>query len=65
MQPPDDFAYVIPVDYILHEWAKPFCYDDTCGCHDDPELISEVNKFVQNGLMTSAEATNFVTGKTI
>jgi len=65
MQPPVDFAYVIPVDYILHEQAKPFCYDNTCDCHSDPELISEVNQFVQNGLMTSTEATNFVAGKTV
>ena len=65
MQPPDDFTYVVTVDYILHERSKPFCYDDACNCHDDPELISEVNQFVQNGLMTSVEATNFVAGKTI
>ena len=65
MQSPDNVAYINLVDYILHERAKPFCYDDTCGCHDDPELISEVNHFVKNGLMTSAEATNFVAGKTI
>jgi hypothetical protein len=65
MHPPDNVAYVILVGYILHEQSKPFCYDDTCGCHSDPELISEVNQFVQDGLMTSAEATNFVAGETI
>lgn len=65
MQSPDDFAYLILVDYILHERTKPFCSDEACDCHCDPELISEINQFVQNGLMTSDEATNFVAGKTI
>ncbi len=34
---------VIPVDDdLLHTTDKPFCYDGTCGCHEDPLLISEV-----------------------
>ncbi len=65
MQAPDNFAYVIPVDYILHEPVKPFCYDENCGCHEDQELITEVMQFVQNGLMATDEATDFVAGKTI
>lgn len=65
MQAPDNFAYVIPVDYILHEPARPFCFDETCGCHEDQELLAEVAQFVQDGVMTPAEATDFVAGKTI
>lgn len=65
MQAPDNFSYVIPVDYLLHEREKPFCWDETCDCHEDPELIAEVYAFVQHGLMTAHEATVCIAGKTI
>ena len=59
------FTYVIPVDYLLHTPGNPFCYDTTCGCHDDQSLIAEVSVFVSDGLMTPEEATDFVAGKMI
>lgn len=65
MQAPVNFAYVILVDYFLHERERPFCWDITCGCHEDRELLTEVVQFVQNGLMTPGEATNFIAGKTV
>jgi len=55
---------VIPVDDdLLHTTDKPFCYDGTCGCHEDPLLISEVAHFVDDGLLTPDEATDFVAGR--
>ncbi len=67
MQPyGDNFAFVIPVeDELLHPPEKPFCWDSTCGCHEDKLLISEVAQAVQNGLMTPEEATDFVAGRTV
>lgn len=58
-------TYVIPVDYLLHTPNNPFCYDESCGCHDDQTLIAEVATFVAEGLMTEEEATDFVAGKMI
>ena len=65
MLTPDNFAYVIFVDYQLHTDAKPFCYDETCSCKEDQEAIAQVAQFVTDGLMTTDEATNFVKGKGI
>ena len=60
----DNFIPVISSD-VLHSPEQPFCYDETCGCHEDEMLIAEVAVLVQDGLMTPEEATDFVNGKTI
>src|SRR5690349_8475786 len=61
----DNFILVVPVDYLVHTLDKPFCWDSTCGCHDDQTSISEVEQYVSNGLLTAAEATLFVLGRTV
>jgi hypothetical protein len=62
----DNFIPVIPVSGDLeHTGEKPFCWNVVCGCHEDRELISEVAQHVEQGLMTSDEATDFVAGKGI
>lgn len=43
---PDNFAYVVPVDYVLHTPEKAFCFDVMCPCHEDDLLTNEVNEFV-------------------
>jgi hypothetical protein len=48
-----------------HSFDKPFCYEPTCSCHDDDVLIVRVWLWVQDGLMTPDEATDFVKGKGI
>ena len=66
MQDRDTYAIPITVpveDAPLHSEAYPFCYDGTCGCHEDPLLIDEVSVAVAEGLFTSREATDFVAGK--
>ena len=65
MQTPENFAYVIPVDELEHTPEKPFCWDSSCPCHEDDLLIEEVAIFVQQGLMTPQEATDFVAGRGI
>lgn len=61
----DNFIPVIPVDYKEHTEAKPFCWNSGCPCHEDQEAIAHVNQYVQDGLLTSSEATDVVNGKTI
>lgn len=61
----DNFLFVIPPEGdVLHTQEHPFCaVDPACPCHEDQELISEVNKAVINGLFTPDEATRFVRGE--
>lgn len=62
----DNFIFVIPVeDEILHTPDKPFCWDNTCPCHEDALLIAEVAAFVLQGIMTLDEATHFISGRTV
>lgn len=65
MQTADNFAYVVPVDEILHTANNPFCWDTTCPCHEEQDTIATVAKHVQDGLFTPQEATDFVNGKTL
>lgn len=61
--PPDNFTYVVPVDYSEHTANSPFCFDSSCACHEDDEAIAAVNQAVQDGLITPEEATDLVLGK--
>lgn len=66
MQQPDNFSYVVPVEYeILHTAENLFCFDPTCPCHENAENIVAVSDAVTNGLLTLDEATRLVIGKTI
>jgi hypothetical protein len=62
---PDNFSYVIPVDYLFHTPEKPFCYDPECDCHEDEVANFQVSLHVAEGLMTPDEATDFVHGRGI
>ena len=62
---PDNFAYVIPVDFLLHEPDRPFCYGQTCGCKVDELLLMEVSRFIEDGLLALVEGQNFVAGRTV
>ena len=64
--PPDNFSYVIPVeDDPINTLETPFCADPTCACHEDQDAIDLVAQYVERGLMTPDEATDFVGGKQI
>jgi hypothetical protein len=58
---------VIPMeDGIIHTKDSPFCsVDPAYPCHEDSELLSEVAPAVEQGLLTSGEATRFVKGKAL
>ncbi len=59
-------TYIIPVDYILHTEDHPFCFaDPDCYCHEDQESIAMVNTWVQEGLLTPQEATQYILGRTL
>jgi len=65
MQQEQHKIYVIPVDDVYHMDYNPFCYTDPhCPCHEDQEAINRVNAWVQQGLMTKEEATNYILGRT-
>ena len=57
---------VIPMeDPLVHTDDSPFCSDETCPCHESPELLAILAQQVEGGLLTPEEATNIATGKTI
>ncbi|MGH2497284.1 MAG: hypothetical protein ACRDIV_21500 [Ktedonobacteraceae bacterium] len=62
----DNFALVIPVeDEVLHTVDKPFCWDITCICKSNLDLFTEVQQFIQDGLLTIDEAFLFYCGRTV
>lgn len=62
----DEFPVVLieEDDESIHS-TTGFCVDPTCPCHEDPDLIGEVNQMYQEGLLTDQEAKDLVAGKTI
>jgi hypothetical protein len=48
----------------IHTIDHPFCVDPACSCHEQKEAIERVNSWVEQGLMTQDEATNFILGRT-
>ena len=56
---------ILMEDPIIHTDDHPFCGDPTCLCAEDPALLAELTHQVEEGLLTSAEATNIVKGKTL
>jgi len=61
----DNFIPVIPVDYKQHSDGRPFCWDQTCPCHEDEGAIHQINEAVEDGLITPKEATDFVNGRMV
>ena len=52
------------VDLTVHTPDHLFCYDPKCTCRENKEAITLVNSWVEQGLMTQEEATNFISGRT-
>ena len=46
------------VNPSLHSPEYPFCYDTSCGCHDDGNLIEDLNSQVLEGLASVQDADN-------
>ncbi len=52
------------IDPIIHTTAHPFCFFAACSCHEQKEAITLVNSWVEQGLMTKDEATQYMLGRT-
>ena len=65
VQAPDNFLYLISVDGIEHTADLPFCWDRACPDKEDQEEIARVYQWVQDGLMTPQEATDFINGRMV
>jgi hypothetical protein len=61
----DNFIPVILEDEsdMLHRPGNPFCFDESCPCHEDPDSIAKVAEYVARGELTPQEATDFVKGR--
>ena len=61
----DNFLPVIPTDTYRHSETNPFCFVPSCPCHEDKDNIAEIAQYVNDGLLTSKEATEYVAGEHI
>ncbi len=52
------------IDPTIHTVDHPFCFDPACSCRENQEAINLVNSWVQEGLITEAEATLYISGRT-
>ena len=50
-------------DTTVHTPDKPFCYDLTCPCHASKEALERVQQWVNDGLMTEDEASEYISGR--
>ncbi len=63
MQDQSQPLVVLMEDDLIHTTESPFCsLDPTCFCHVDPLLLAEVTHQIEEGLLTSDEATRVVMG---
>ena len=51
-------------DPTIHTINHPFCYDPACSCHSNQEAIQRVQQWVEQGLLTEDEATEYIAGRT-
>ena len=52
-------------DVTPHEGRRFCMVDPKCGCHEDPDLIAEVNQEYMDGLLSAEDATRTVRGDTL
>jgi hypothetical protein len=51
-------------DPTIHTADHPFCYDPICSCHSNQQALHTVLQWVEQGLLTEAEATEYIAGRT-
>lgn len=51
--------------YLLHDEDHPFCYDSGCPCHEDEELIGDLEEYRQDGLVSNQDCDNIYNGRTV
>src|SRR5258708_6071419 len=52
------------IDPTIHTADHPFCYDPACSCHSNQEAMQRVQQWVEQGLLTEDEATEYIAGRT-
>ncbi len=60
----EEYTGVINAD-LEHNESCPFCGDMKCCCHEDKEAIARTAEYVQEGLMSVADADRLFHGGTI
>jgi acetyl-CoA carboxylase carboxyltransferase component len=53
------------IDTTIHTLDKPFCYDPKCTCRENKEARERVQQWVDDGLMTEFEASEYISGRTL
>jgi len=62
----DNFIPVVPhTQPILHTADTPFCWDETCPCHEDSDVIAELHDAINAGIITTDDAIRILKGVTI
>lgn len=65
----DRWVPVIPVDFIIHDDATPFCDDARCDCHNlalnGQTFIECIEQPIRDGLLTTAEGLRLYWGEQI
>ncbi len=61
----DNFIPIIHGASLEHTPDTPFCWDAKCPCHEDQDAIRKVDQAYQGGLITAADATRIIQGRTI
>ena len=51
-------------DPTIHTIDHPFCYDPLCSCHSNQKARERVQEWLEQGLLTQAEATEYIAGRT-
>jgi hypothetical protein len=51
-------------DPTIHTIDHPFCYDPLCSYHSNQEAIQHVQQWLEEGLLTENEATEYIAGRT-
>jgi hypothetical protein len=52
-------------EQAIHTPEHPFCFDMTCYCHQDQELIAQTAQDVEDGLLSYAEADRIYRGRMV
>jgi len=61
----DNFVLVVPEEHPLHTQEYPFCWDETCPCHDDTDAIAGITNAINEGIITADDATHIIKGETV
>ena len=61
----DNFVLVVPEEHLLHTADNPFCWDETCPCHDDSDAIASIANAINDGIITTDDAQRIIKGQTV